>query len=153
MTLISEQDYKQFNMARLVAAAILVIAPIIYLFVAQSMTKDVFQADEQAKLIMYLLVPIALIDPVLWLLVKRFQLPMYQSREEQVGRAKLYVSLMIIKLSLVAAIFVYGIVVFLLTNEIMNMLWFYLIGFVWALIYWPRKSHFERVMNDGLEAM
>lgn len=153
MNLIGEEDYKRFNLARLIAIALVVLAPIVYLVLAQTMVSDSFQAEEQALLLMYLLLPIAVVDPLLWYLIRRVQLPVYRNREKELGRAKLYVSLTNIKLSLVAAIFVYGLVSFFLTNEIKNMLWFYLIGATWAVIFWPRKSHFERVMNDGLEAM
>ena len=151
--MISDQDYKQFTLTRIVATLLLVVAPVLYLTLAQSLVKDLFEAEEQATLIMCILLPVATLDPLLWYVIRRIQVPLYKSREEQLGRAKLYFSLMMIKLALVAASFVYGLVVFFLTNDLMNMIWFYIIGFVWSVLFWPRMSHFERVMNDGLEVM
>ena len=153
MNQITAEDNKQFTLTRLIAAAMLIVGPVIYLFIANTYTKDNFQAEQSAELIMYLLVPIALIEPLLWLLIKRVQLGVYKQKAKETSLAKMYLSLMNIKLSLVAAVYIYGLVVFFLTNEIMNMSWFYLIGIVWSIIYWPRRSHFERVMNDGLEAI
>ena len=153
MNQISPADEKRFKLTLLIAIALLIVGPIIYLLVANFNTKDYFEAQESAKLIMYLLIPIAIVGPLLWLLIKRVQLSLYKRKAEETSMSKMYLSLMNIKLAQVAAIFVYGLVVFFLTNEIMNMSWFYLIGIVWSIIYWPRRSHFERVMNDGLEAI
>lgn len=153
MNQITAEDQKQFTLIRLIATALLIVAPVIYLVIAALNTKDYFQAEASAKLIMYLLIPIALAEPLAWLLIKKVQLGVYKKQAEKTSIAKMYLTLSMTKLSFVAAIFVYGLVAFFLTNEIMNLSWFYLIGAVWSVIYWPRKSHFERVMNDGLEAI
>ncbi len=152
MNEITADDRKQLLFTRILSIAILIVAPLGYLIVAYSNSNDNFQADESTALIMYLLIPIALFEPLAWLLIKRVQLRLYKRIAEKTSLAKVYLSLMNIKLSLVAAIYIYGLVAFFLTNEIMNMSWFYLIGIVWSVIYWPRKSHFEKVMNEGLEA-
>lgn len=153
MNQITPEDQKQFTLIRLIATALLAVAPIIYLVVAAFNTREYFQAAESARLVMYLLIPIALVEPAVWPLIRRVQLRVYKKQAEKTSVAKMYVTLSMIKLSFVAAIYVYGLVAFFLTNEMINMSWFYLIGIVWSIIYWPRRSHFERVMNDGLEAI
>lgn len=153
MNQITPDDQKQFTRTIWIAIAELIVGPVTYLVVATLNTKDYFQAQESATVIMYLLIPIAAIGPLAWLLIKGSLVRVARQKTEETPLAKTYLTMTSIKLAQVAAIYVYGLVAFFLTNDMMNMTWFYLIGIVWSIIYWPRRSHFERVMNHGLEAM
>lgn len=147
------KDKRMFSITRVIAVAWLIIAPIMYVRTSQIITPPNFEGADNTLLIMSILIPVGAILPLVWPLFRKVQIEKYKKKAEKPSVARMYLSMMTVRMSFVAAIYIYGFVAFFLTNEIINMSWFYLIGIVWSIIYWPRRSHFERVMNHGLEAM
>lgn len=53
----------------------------------------------------------------------------------------------VVKLALVSMAYAFGLLAAFLTGEFDNMLYFYPIGIVWSIIYWPRRKKYERLLE------
>ena len=55
--------------------------------------------------------------------------------------------LSLIKFSLIEAIYIYGLVVYLLSGDILKALYFYPVGIAWSVVHWPTRDRFENFVN------
>lgn len=134
---------------RLIRFAMLVAAPPIYLLVAYVVETDKFAPDNSDVFLLYALLIIGLVQPALAFPIERLMVA--NARKEPVRASSgsaLYLSVSIIKMALIEPIYIYGFVVFLLSGEIANMLYFYPIGIVWTVIYWPRKEKLDEFVKQ-----
>ena len=60
-------------------------------------------------------------------------------------------NLSIIRMSLIGAIYIFGLIVYFLTADLTQMLWFYPVGICWSAIYWPRRAKYRQFV-ERLEA-
>ncbi len=134
--------------ARIMALAILVVAPLLYLLVALFLKVEMPQGEAYSGLIFQILMVLAIIDPFLLPLIERFQISLYRTdRQSRMTPSQLYRNNVLIRLCFVEATFLYGLVVCLITGDTGAMLWFYLIGAVWAVVVWPRQARYQRFLE------
>lgn len=127
----------------------LVAAPPVYLLVAFLVGSDDFAPDDSVVFLLYGLLIIGLVQPVVAIPIER--LVVTNARKESMtvsSGSALYLSISVIKMALIEPIYIYGFVVFLLSGEIANMLYFYPIGIIWSAVYWPRREKLDRFVKQ-----
>ena len=134
---------------KLISFAMLVVAPLIYLLVAYVIRVNNFAPDNSVVFLLYALLIVGLVQPSVAVPIERLMVA--NVRKEPVTASSgsaLYLSISLIKMALIEAIYIYGLVAFLLSGEILNMLYFYPIGIVWTIIYWPRKEKLDQFVKQ-----
>jgi len=145
----ADTDQAQFRTLRIIALAMLILAPLIYLVVASVLDRQGMAEEGTSDMVMYILLIVSLAQGGLAGIVRKFQIQNYRKNKDQgMSPAQFYTTAGIVTLAFVEAVFVFGLVVFLLTGAFVNMLWFYLIGAVWAAVYWPRRDRFESFIRE-----
>jgi len=140
-------DEKQFTKARFVALAMLAVAPAVYLVVAWILQMP-FKTGGEIDLMFYILLIVAMVQPAAVIVIERHQVNAYRARgSAPMTPSQLLFSIMIIKAAIVEAVFLYGLIVYLLSGDMLRMLWFYPIGAAWTVIYWPRREKWNSLIR------
>ncbi len=143
----------QYRLAVTVAALMLVVAPLFYFFIAMFISSQPIETRSGVDFLLYVLLIVGIVQPVAGFFIERYQVSNYRKSSELSAKfGQLYVTLTIIKLSFVEAIYIYGLVIFLITRQFTEMLYFYPIGIIWTLVFWPRRDRFERFVAQGNQA-
>jgi hypothetical protein len=94
------------------------------------------------------------VQPLFYRLLENTSISQFKQRHgKQATRDRLFLALNITKLSFVAGIFVYGLVIYFISRSFDRMAWLYLIGAVWSVIMWPRKRQFEEFLAKENEPL
>ncbi|MFH1686309.1 MAG: hypothetical protein ABIE70_02155 [bacterium] len=143
-----EATQKQFATSRILALVLMVGAPIIYLIIAGALTNE--QPEPAViELLFYMLLVLSMVQPAMAFVVERFQLNQFRSRSDtKMSIPQLLFTIGIIKYAMVEAVFIYGLVVFLVGHNLAYMLYFYPIGAVWGFIHWPRRERWEKTIQS-----
>ena len=143
----------QYRLAVTLAALMLVVAPLFYFFIAMFISSQPIETTTGVDFLLYLLLIVGIVQPAAGFFIERYQVSNYRKSSELSAKfGQLYVTLTIIKLSFVEAIYIYGLVIFLITRQFTEMLYFYPIGIIWTAVFWPRRDRFERFIAQGSEA-
>jgi len=137
--------------AKFLALAILVLAPAIYLVVA-SIYSVPYRSGGEHDMMFYILFLVAVCQPALLFLIERSQIESYR-RNSQTGMRpeQLFFTISIIKFAVIEAIYVFGLLIYLVSGDVARMLAFYPVAIVWSVIVWPRRSTVEK-FKQRLEA-
>jgi hypothetical protein len=126
--------------------ALLIVAPVIYVVVASFLEVDAAPAGD--NLFVYLLFAIGLLTPTVVPLLDRSYISSWKKDgTPTMETMQLLVMLVIIRTSIVEAIYIYGLVAFLVTGEMLNMLYFYVIAICWTFVYWPTESRQQSLLE------
>ena len=99
-------------------------------------------------LVFYILFLFALVEPLLAPVLARMMHNRYrQTSSTQMQPAQFFTTLSIIKMSLVESIYIFGLVVYLISGDVLKMLWFYPIGVIWTFVLWPRRSNLQQMIK------
>jgi hypothetical protein len=129
---------------RILSLVYCVAAPVTYLVIALALNKPPAENNSGMAMTVYVLLAVAIIQPALAFPVARFQVQSHQrSQQARINAAALFQTISIVKFAFVEAVFIYGLVVYLVGAGLTAMLWFYPIGIVWSFIYWPRREQFD----------
>lgn len=143
----SDQIEKQFRTIKIIALALLVAAPIVYLVVAQIISRDCEPKAGQDMMV-YLLLMVGIASPAVVPILVRAQIKTYQaSKNTKMTPMNLFFTTSIMSMAVVEAVYVYGLIAFLLTGELVNMLYFYPAGIVWSLVYWPKREKYDKLIG------
>jgi hypothetical protein len=149
LTPVSETDQKEFRKARLVAFAMAFLTPLVCLAAAWLQDSQRMASGGTNDLFVYILLIISVVDGGLMKVVERVQINKYRRNpHNEASPAKFFVTITIITMTVADAVFIFGFIAVQVTGEALNMLWFYLIGAVWAVVYWPRRDKFERFVQE-----
>jgi len=100
------------------------------------------------EFVFYILLLVSLTEPGLALVVEQIQLQAFKARgRTDMKPINLFFTISLIKMAMVEVVYVFGFVVFLLTGEYLNMLFFYPIGVAWTLAFWPRRAKYEQLLE------
>lgn len=148
MSQFDDTTNKQFRILRIITWAMLVVAPLIYLHVAWRLDTQGIQASVGNDVMLYLLLILAAIEPAFVLLIVRIEIGKYRSGATKIkSPAHLFLTLGIIQMAFVTTIYVYGLIVFILTGKFTYMLYFYPIGIAWSFVYWPRREKYTQLLE------
>jgi hypothetical protein len=144
----SERDVKQLTALKIITFALLVAAPVIYLLIAWQLDSKGMETRAGNELLLYILMVLAVTQPLLAPVVARFQTSQYiKTASATQPPAQFFVTVSVMKMAFVEAIYIYGLVVFILTGVFVNMLFFYPIGIVWSFVHYPRRTQYERLVE------
>ncbi len=146
---LDSRQERELKKSRLFAWLMGVIAPGLYLIVTP-VIKVTPNYSARMNMMFYILLVIAIVQPALFFIIRKFQISMYQkSTQTNMSTAQFFTSLSLIRMSFVDAVYLYGLVIYILTDDLMKMLWFYPIGAVWLYIHWPRREQFEHFLQEN----
>lgn len=144
MTELNISHADEFKKCTVLAVITLVAIPLLGLLVACIMKLDVKSGGEM-DMLFYILLIVAAVEPAVAPLVERFHLKKFRSAgSSRMSSGQLLTSISLIKFALVEAIYIYGLVVYVIVGDIVKMLPFYLVGAIWSVVYWPRRSTWEK---------
>ena len=131
-----------------ISFAMLVVAPVLYALIAVMLDPEQFAGTGFSEFVLYILLILAIAQPGIVPFIQRLQ----QSRvdgEGATGSATgLFQTRTIVRLAMVEAIYIYGLVVFLISGQLAYLWYFYPIGIVWTIVLWPRRSSYERFVRE-----
>ena len=147
MSPLDDNTSREFNRTRRFAYLLLVIAPLIYLVVPVIIEPQTPIAGED-DLLFYILLLVAIIQPLVIPLIERMQTAGFRKQtERRMTPAQLYTSLAFIRFAVVESIYIFGLVVYLVSGDLPRMGWFYFVGIIWTFVHWPRMVAFQRFME------
>ena len=92
-----------------------------------------------------------MLQPLTIPLITKVQIQFWKiSVIEMKDPAGLFFNLALIKISMIEAIYIYGLVVYILLGDMIKALYFYPIGMAWSVVYWPTRDRFA-IFNSRLE--
>ena len=139
---------KQLRTVKIIALAMLVVMPIVFLVIASVMNMQQPPDGTPHDLIVYLFLMIAIASPAFVPVIVRSQIQTFRSSQNsKMTPANLFFTISIMKMAMVEAGFIYGLVVYFLTGEMVTMLYFYPIGIVWSLVHWPRREKYDQLIE------
>ena len=108
-----------------------------------------FATEGVSDMLAYILLVIAMLQGVLVKVIERFQVQSYKRQKERsASPAQFFVSVSIITMAMIETVYLFGLVVFLLTGDYMHLVRFYIVGVGWTLYLWPRRGKFERFLEE-----
>ena len=143
----SEGLGKKFKIIRLMAVVMLIVAPAIYLVVANVVTLQPKSGGEH-DIMFYILLLVALSQPSVLPLIERFQIDRfrheYSSKASPVG----FLTVMFLsKFAVIEAVYIWGLVILFVTGDLTRALLFSPIGAIWSVVYWPREDKMKRTLE------
>jgi len=148
LTQFDEQAEKQLRVLKIITWAMLVVAPLVYLFIARQLTIQGLQAKAGNDLAFYLLLTVALLSPLVTPFITNGVIRAERANKgPEKNPAQIFQSLSIVQMAMIEAIYVYGFVVFVLTAKFTYMLYFYPIGIAWSFVYWPRREKYTQLLE------
>jgi hypothetical protein len=148
LTQYDDATKKQFMILRIITWMFMFVGPIAYLMVAQVMASKGLGARAGNELMLYLLLAVGLLSPLVMPLVTNSVIRQERAKKgPEATPAKIFQAVSIVRMSCVEAIYIYGFIAFQLTGKFVNMLYFYPIGIAWSLVYWPRRSRYEELLE------
>jgi len=125
-----------------------VVEPTAFLVVALVMNPKGVQAKAGNEIMLYLLLGVSLLAPLAMSLVTKSAIQSGRAkRGPDVTPADIFQLLSVSQTSCVAWIYIFGLVVFMITGKFAYMLCFYPIGIAWSFVYWPTRAKYERLME------
>lgn len=141
--------YKQ---ALLIGMLMLVGLPVVLALVAVFAASGGWEPapNRAANKFMFLMVGlVALAEPFMALIIQKIQIAGYRKNTgTKMTVGKFVLNREIIRFSFVNSVFVLGLVVFLVSRELSYMLYFYIYGLIWAVIYRPRREKIKTLMKS-----
>jgi hypothetical protein len=148
LTQYDEQTEKQLRVLRIITWLFMLVGPCAYLAIAQLIDAKGVEARAGNEILLYLLLAVAIVNPFFAPLIVRAETSKFRKGLSQVkSPAQLFFTLSIIQMAMVEATYIYGLVVFLLTGKLTNMLYFYVIGIAWSFVFWPRREKYTQLLE------
>jgi|GEM_PF-1298019 len=150
-----EELDRRVRHGRLLALLFLVVMPAAYLIYAYFLKLERFNPDDSHHFMIYVIFIVAFICPPISIIVKKFQIGNYRQnrgkvvkqgllpfkkREIKMTPGQFYINLLIVQLSFVESVYIYGLITYFISAEMVNLLYFYIIGIIWSVIFWPREE-------------
>jgi hypothetical protein len=133
---------------RIIAWIFLVGIPALYLVIVLALPDHSFDPTEAHLLAFYILLVVGIALPAVYLAVERYHFIGYRKEEEaKLSPDRLYITLGLVKMSLVDAVYLFGLFMYLLSSDLVKMLCFYAVGIAWSIAYWPRARKYERFLS------
>ena len=149
MSQFDAQTEKQLGVLKIITWAFMFVGPVAYLIIAQVLSSKGIEARAGNEVLLYLLLVVSLVSVVVAApIIARMEIQKYRSGAYR-GRSpvQFFVTLSIIQMAMVEAIYIYGLVVFFITGKFTYMLYFYPIGIASSFIYWPKREKYERLVE------
>ena len=142
---------QRYTTILVISIAMLVVAPVAYLLVAFLVDPANLGDGGFNEFVFYMLLIVAAAQPAAVLILQKTVqgLPGKDETEDHSTVVGKYFAQSMLRLAIVEAIYIYGLVMFLISGQLGYMLYFYPIGIVWTLIFWPRRSAFDNLISEN----
>ena len=142
------QRQPNWRVLTIITWTMLVLAPAVYLVIAWLLDSKGLEAKAGNEMLVYLLLVVAIVEPAFMPIVTRLEVRKFRKGVSQAkSPAQLFLSLSIIHMAVVEAVYIFALICFILTAKFTYMLWFYPIGIAWSYVYWPRREKFNRLLE------
>jgi hypothetical protein len=139
---------RRYTLVLLISFAMLVVAPVAYLLIAVMLNPDEFADNGFNEFVLYILLVLGIVQPGIVPLLQRMQGPPAERQGAAESAAGLYLTRAIVRMAMIEAVYIYGLVVFLLSGQLTYMWYFYPVGVFWTVILWPRRSNYEHFIQE-----
>lgn len=163
--MLDAQGLAVYRILTVITFSFLVIAPAIYLGLAYFILKEPPEHLPDNQMMKNMLLAVAVVTPALFYLIKRFQKAAFRKNPNLGGGPpKMFLSpgkpavvggpagfamtINIVSMATIEAVYVFGFMTYIMTYEIDTMLLFYVIGIVWSVFRWPTRSRFEKLIEE-----
>ncbi len=144
MTELNWNYAEEFKKSKVLAVALLIVMPAVYLLVA-CMIQIAPRTGGEVDMLFYILLIVAIVEPAVAPLIKRFHLNRYRTGgTSRMSPGQLFTSISVIEFVLIESVYIYGLVVYIITGDMMRMLSFYPVAMIWTVVYWPRRSAWDK---------
>lgn len=141
------KNINQLSLIRMIAFAMLVIMPLV-LLALMFVVSPPKQSGGEIEIALLILLIVGMIQPLLIPLISRIQIQNWQNENsENKNPAILFFMISLIKFSFIEAIYIYGLVVYLLSGDMLKALYFYPVGIGWSVVHWPMRVRFDNFIN------
>ncbi len=151
MRILTDDEKKKLKYVKILSLLLLVVAPAVYLIIGNLLTVEPRSGGEM-DIMFYVFIILAVTVPLVLPLIKRIQISrfrqMYQGKTDP---ASYLTAISLTKMSFIDAVYIWGLVVYLLSGDMFRLLLFYPIGIIWSIIYWPREEKLLKIL-ERLEA-
>ncbi len=142
------EQKKLFRTVQIITWIILVGLPVVYLVIAWYMRITRLAPKEYDQFMIYLLLIVAILLPIMIPVLERSQIKSLRSNPDAILVAgRLFQALSITRAALIEIVYLLGIVTFFITGDLLQMIWFYPIGIIWSILFWPRQAGFQRLIE------
>ncbi len=142
-----EVKINQFKLIRMIAFAMLIFMPLVLLSL-MFVVSPPKQSGGEIEMTLLILLIVGMIQPLVIPLISRIQIQNWRKENfEKKNPAILFFMLSLIKFSLIEAIYIYGLVVYLLSGDMLKALYFYPVGIGWSVVHWPTRNRLENFVN------
>ncbi len=139
MIQLDEPQKKKFKTSQVIYAVLTIGFPLVYLGITQVLNLPPMDPTAN-QMTFQMLILVALIEPVFLIpLIEKAQTKQFK-QNKAIEPVSAFMSLMIIRAALVEAIYIFGMIVYFTTHNLDWMLYFYPIGILATIIYFPRES-------------
>ena len=149
MNQFDEQTEKQLWVLKIITWLFMLVGPCAYLVIALFIDAKGVEARAGNEVLLYLFLAVGLVNVVVAApIIVRSEINKYRSGAYR-GRSSVqfFFTLSIIQMAMVEAIYIYCLVIFLVTAKLTYMLYFYPIGIVWSFVYWPRREKYTQLLE------
>ena len=147
MSLTKTANLNQPQVARNIALATLIFLPLVFLLV-MNIVEIQKQTGGQIDIMQYILLIVGMLQPLTIPIITRVQVQFWQkSILKRKNPDSLFLSLALIKYSMIVAIYIYGLVVYFLSGDMIKALYFYPIGIAWSVVHWPTRDRFDNFVS------
>ncbi len=138
---------KKFKLIRLMAVLMLIVAPAIYLVVANLVALEPKSGGEH-DIMFYILLLVALGQPSVLPLIERFEIGKFRHEYGTKASPVGFLTVMFLtKFAVVEAVYIWGLVILFVTGDLTRALLFFPIGAIWSVVYWPREDKMKRTLE------
>ncbi len=131
----------------MIAFAMLIVMPVIFL-ISMFIVSPPQQSGGEIEIMLLILLIVGMLQPLAIPIIEKVQCQNWlKEKSETKNPAALFVTLSIIKSSFIEAIYIYGLVVYLLSGDILKALYFYPVGIAWSVVHWPTRDRFENFVS------
>ena len=143
-------EAKQFLTIRIIAFAMLLASPLLYLHIAYLQSQHVATMSPP-EILRYIQFFIAFVTPPVAIMIERIQIKAFRSgAAKQTTPAALFQTISIIKMACINSAYIFGFIVVNMTREFTYIYYFYPIGIIWSFFYWPTRGRYE-LLKEKLE--
>ena len=141
-------DQPNWRVLTIITWAMLVVAPAAYLIIALVLDSQGLGATAGNDVVFYLLFVLALSDPLLAFIIEPSEVSKFKAGKSAAKTSgNLFLSVSIVKMAMVEAVYIFGLVSYLVTGRLDYMLYFYPLGILWTWVHWPRREKFDRLVE------
>ena len=145
--MISTAKSNQLSLIRMIAIAMLIVMPVIFL-VSMFIVSPPKQSGGEIEIMLLILLVVGMLQPLAIPIIEKIQIQNWLKEESETkSPAALFVMLSIVKSSFIEGIYIYGLVVYFLSGDMIRALYFYPISIVWSVVHWPTRQRFENFVS------